>query len=200
MTYEKFSDIDIRLEEMIVLEQYGFSDMKELDEAVSKKPNTKSSPKKLSSTKKPLDKKDVKDKLLMAKEKSKGIFAEVKKLVSSLYHMKDEDFVNGAFVPTLTRIIARGTIVAGIFAVGGIVPGAIAFCTNAVIKKNVDIKTRKRLLDYYNDKMEYINTKIEQASSPEKKYDLVKMRTSIKNSQLKLTAHIKKEEMAKEDI
>lgn len=195
MTDEKFSDIDIRLEELIVLEQYGILDIRELDEAVSnKKVNTKGTPKKA------IDKKDVKDKLLKVKEKSKGIFAEVKKLVSSLYHMKDEDFVNGAFVPTLTRVIARGTIVAGVFAVGGIVPGAIAFCTNAVIKKNVDIKTRKRLLDYYSDKMEYINAKIEQASSPEKKYDLVKIRTSIKNSQQKLTAHIKKEELAKEDI
>lgn len=165
MSEKSYNDIDMALEEQIVIEELG----KEFFIESSSE-----------------------DKKEMIKEKSKAVGDKLKKagsfmknLAKSIYVMKDEDFVNRKFTAVLSRIIVRGVIIGAAFHCS-IVVGVIAFCTNKFIKQKVDEEQTSRLLDYYRDKLGYLNEKIEKEDNPEKKYQLIKIKREVTNSIHKL--------------
>jgi hypothetical protein len=134
------------------------------------------------------------DKKLPAKimDKIKNTANGIKKLAKGLYNVKDEDFVNGKVFPQLTRLIVRLVMIAGISKVGfligfGPVPALLTAFTSRAIKNKENVKQRQRLRDYYSDKIDYIDDKIENAKTPEEKYSYNKIRTELNNNLKKIS-------------
>jgi hypothetical protein len=179
-----YDDIDMYLEEKLVYEEIYCEDSK--PDTKSSKSNKKNDNKSKSFADKKKDFENNHEKLTNAKEKTKGVAITVKNLIASVYKMKDDDFVEGKFFPTVSRMLVRGAAVCGVFACGGPIAGCIAFTANSAIKKAVDMKQRKRLMDYYDTKSKWLEEKIGKEDNDKTKYELMKMKKACDNASFKL--------------
>lgn len=146
-----------------------------------------------------------------------------RKLIKSIYNLKDDDFVEGKFFPLFTKALVRVVgfiaITASTYAIANkavktksvdsetkekkgedyakkkmeqykkfkqakvvaitLFTAMSAYVINRSLKKNMRDAQRKRLLDFYENKIEYIDNKIESATTNEEKYELKKLRTTL---------------------
>lgn len=146
-----------------------------------------------------------------------------RKLIKSIYNLKDDDFVEGKFFPLFTKALVRVVgfiaITASTYAIANkavktksvssetkekkgedyakkkmeqykkfkqakvvaitLFTAMSAYVINRSLKKNMRNAQRKRLLDFYENKIEYIDNKIESATTNEEKYELKKLRTTL---------------------
>lgn len=146
-----------------------------------------------------------------------------RKLIKSIYNLKDDDFVEGKFFPLFTkalvRIVGFIAITASTYTIANkaiktksvdsetkekkgedyakkkmeqykkfkqakvvaitLFTAMSAYVINRSLKKNMRDAQRKRLLDFYENKIEYIDNKIESATTNEEKYELKKLRTTL---------------------
>lgn len=146
-----------------------------------------------------------------------------RKLIKSIYNLKDDDFVEGKFFPLFTKALVRVVgfiaITASTYAIANkavktksvssetkekkgedyakkkmeqykkfkqakvvaitLFTAMSAYVINRSLKKNMRNAQRKKLLDFYENKIEYIDNKIESATTNEEKYELKKLRTTL---------------------
>jgi hypothetical protein len=132
-----------------------------------------------------VDKVAKKGKDMIDKTKVKDIVAEGKSIIKLIYSMKDEDFIEGKVFPQLSRLVVRAASIYGLWLINPMV-GVLGFVTDRYIKRYTEIKQRKRLRNYYEAKLEYIEGRIEKEDDEKQKYKLIKMRNAFKSNLKKL--------------
>lgn len=121
------------------------------------------------------------------KSKVKKVVEEGKDLINLIYKTKDEDFVQGKILPKLSRLIVRATTIYGLYLINPVI-GVIGFVTDRTLKRYNDTQQRKRLLQYYKAKLEYVEGKIEKCDDDKEKYKLIKLRNTLKSNIRKIDA------------
>lgn len=139
-------------------------------------------------------------------DKLKKIVIGTKKVFKSLYTVSDEDLIQGKHLKELGKGLVRMVGVVGLTAasipigaglIGGLITAFVGVSTmtvNRVIKQKASQAQRDRLKDFYVDKLDYMNLKIDREDNPEAKYKLTKIRTDLQRDAEKVSIWAKKSE------
>lgn len=183
------------------------------------------------------------------KEKKKGLIKSandykneenigfIRKIIKSIYGLKDEDFVDGKFLPIISKALARLVgMIAVVYGTNRIANKTVmrksgtkevevynkkkdtmetkkkntgmktvivslitlfavtsTFAINKAIKKGMRDAQKKRLKVFYEDKLDYLDDKIDKAENPEEKYYYNTLRSKLLKDVHKIDMTLKNE-------
>lgn len=135
-----------------------------------------------------------KDENIKKKTKFKFLKNKLNKLISVIYGLNEDDIKAGSHIKLFTKCFARFMIMVGFVT---IIPGAggflatlfksfVAVVVNKFIKAEVGNKDKERLMQTFENKISYIQNKMENAKNDEEKYEYQKILTELKRNHAKL--------------
>lgn len=135
------------------------------------------------------------------KEKDKKVSSKIDKIGKKLLlKIKDLHTTNPEYLkkglPQFSKLLTRGIIIAGVFSIAGPICGLITFFSSKFLSDKFDAEEREKLIGMYDQKLAYVNSKIENIKGDDTKIDKYNNLLKIKTS---LSSNIKKLKVVKDD-